>query len=272
MTTYCYLRVSTDMQDVNSQRIGIEEFCQKQGWEIDGWCMDEGVSGATDPSKRKLGALLKKCQAGDRLVFSEISRIGRKLVMILDVIKLCNEKGVKIYTVKDRYVLEDTIQSKVLVTVMGLAAEIERDLLRQRTKEGLRRAVASGKVLGRPKGRQGALKLDRKIELAKASVISGNSFFATAKLLKVHRITLTKALKRHGWKTDGKQWWDEKGNIVHGKKTLDCLGLSPDEDEMRSASGDGRHEDNGAAGMGASAELPAAVDPASCGDHGGQAS
>lgn len=152
MSTYCYLRVSTDTQDVDTQKIGIEEFCKKQGWEIDDWVRDEGVSGAKDPSKRKLGGLLKRCQSGDRLVFSEISRIGRKLVMILDVIKLCTEKGVKIYTVKDRYVLEDTIQSKVLVTVMGLAAEIERDLLRQRTKEGLRRAVENGKTLGRPFG------------------------------------------------------------------------------------------------------------------------
>lgn len=152
MSTYCYLRVSTDTQDVNSQRIGIEEFCAAKGWTIDEWVMDEGVSGAKDPSKRKLGTLLRKCQNGDILVFSEISRIGRKLVMILDVIKSCGEKGVKIYTVKDRYVLEDTIQSKVLVTVMGLAAEIERDLLRQRTKEGLRRAVANGKTLGRPFG------------------------------------------------------------------------------------------------------------------------
>lgn len=268
MSTYCYLRVSTDQQDVNSQKIGIEEFCKKHEWNIDGWCMDEGVSGATEPSKRKLGGLLKKCQNGDRLIFSEISRIGRKLVMILDVIKFCSEKGIKIYTVKDRYVLEDTIQSKVLITVMGLAAEIERDLLRQRTKEGLRRAVANGKTLGRPKGRLSALKLDGRIELAKSSIMSGNSFVSTSKLLKVHRITLTNALKRHGWKTDGKQWWDENGNIIRGEKTVDCLGLPTNANEMPPIFDDGRNGDNGEYRMGASSELSTSINSTTCGENG----
>lgn len=150
--TRAYLRVSTDAQDVDSQRVGIEDFCRRNGWTIAEWVEDEGVSGAVDPSKRKLGALVRRCRRGDRLVFGEISRIGRKLDMILDFIRTCAERGLMVYTVKDRYVLEDSIQSKVLVTVMGLAAEIERDLLRQRTKEGLRRARERGKVLGRPCG------------------------------------------------------------------------------------------------------------------------
>lgn len=198
MSTYCYLRVSTDMQDVDSQKIGIEEFCQKQGWTIDDWVRDEGVSGAKDPSKRKLGGLLKRCQSGDRLVFSEISRIGRKLVMILDVIKLCTEKGVKIYTVKDRYVLEDTIQSKVLVTVMGLAAEIERDLLRQRTKEGLRRAVANGKHLGHAKGVPNKRhKLDGKEQFISEALANGRTIASIARRCRVHPVTITRWRKKN---------------------------------------------------------------------------
>jgi DNA invertase Pin-like site-specific DNA recombinase len=193
MSTFAYLRVSTDTQDVNSQKIGIEEFCMSHDWTIDEWIMDEGVSGAKDPSKRKLGGLLKKCKNGDNLVFSEISRIGRKLVMILDVIKLCTEKGVKIYTVKDRYVLEDTIQSKVLVTVMGLAAEIERDLLRQRTKEGLRRAVANGKHLGHAKGVPNKKhKLDGKEQLISEGLANGRTIASIARRCKVHPVTITR--------------------------------------------------------------------------------
>lgn len=149
---YCYLRVSTDTQDVESQKIGLEEFLKKREWTCDKWVEDNGVSGAVDWRKRKLGQIIKTAKKGDVIVFSEISRIARRLVLVLEVIKECTEKGIAIYTAKDRYVMEDTIQSKVLVTVMGLAAEIERDLIRQRTKEGLKRALANGKVLGRRKG------------------------------------------------------------------------------------------------------------------------
>jgi len=190
---FCYLRVSSDVQDVNSQRIGIEDFCRAKGWTDIKWVMDEGISGAVEPSKRKLGGLLKEAQKGDVIVASEISRIGRKLVMILEFIKKCTEKEVSIMTVKDRYVLEDTIQSKVLVTVMGLAAEIDRDLLRQRTKEGLRRAVQRGKTLGRPKGRRSSkVKLTGKEATVQACMEAGFSKSAIARKLKVHRSTLTK--------------------------------------------------------------------------------
>lgn len=195
---YCYLRVSTDMQDVESQKIGIVEFCKNKGFEEDQieWFMDEGVSGAKDPSKRNLGKLLKKAGAGDIIVASEISRIGRKLVMILDFIKECTDRDIKIYTVKDRYVLEDTIQSKVLVTVMGLAAEIERDLLRQRTKEGLRRAVLAGKKLGRPFGCKNVRNvLTGREDKVHALLSDGLSKSKIAKKLRVSRQTIANFAK-----------------------------------------------------------------------------
>lgn len=201
MKVYCYLRVSTDSQDVQSQRIGIEEFCKAKGFVDMEWVSDEGVSGAKDPSKRLLGKLLKKAEKGDAIVAAEISRIGRKLDMILNVIKDCTERGIKIYTVKDRYILEDTIQSKVLVTVMGLAAEIERDLLRQRTKEGLRRAVARGVTLGRPIGKKSAeTKLSKKSDDVERLLGRGLSKSSAARKLKVHRITFANYLKDKGIK------------------------------------------------------------------------
>lgn len=192
-----YLRVSTDQQDVDSQKIGIIDFCRARGWEVGEWVLDKGVSGAKEPSKRKLGALLKRCVKGDRLVFAEISRIGRKLDMILDIVRQCAEKEVAIYTVKDRYVLEDTIQSKVLVTVMGLAAEIERDLLRQRTKEGLRRAVEAGKTLGRPRGSRSrhSILADQGGEIM-AMRCQGMGISAIARRLKCHRGSIYNALKK----------------------------------------------------------------------------
>lgn len=195
---YCYLRVSSDTQDVESQKIGIVEFLQQRELEAGEWVADEGVSGAVDWRKRGVGRIIARAKPGDVIVFSEISRIARRLVLVLEVIKACTEKGVKIYTVKDRYTLEDTIQSKVLVTVMGLAAEIERDLLRQRTKEGLKRAVANGKTLGRPKGRKSRPecsplfgKEDWIVQLRGRGV----SFNGVARLLKVHRNTLARFIR-----------------------------------------------------------------------------
>lgn len=197
---YCYLRVSSDSQDVESQKIGIVEFLKQRELEAGEWVADEGVSGAVDWRKRGIGRIIAKAKPGDTLVFSEISRIARRLVLVLEVIKACSEKGVKIYTVKDRYVLEDTIQSKVLITVMGLAAEIERDLLRQRTREGLKRAVANGKTLGRPRGAKTDPAL-RKLHGSEDRIVQlrgrGVSFNGVARLLKVHRNTLARYIREN---------------------------------------------------------------------------
>lgn len=192
---WCYLRVSSDTQDVNSQKIGIKDFLRDKGWTCHRWVLDEGVSGAVDWRKRKLGELIAEAQKGDVIVFSEISRIARKLVLVLEFIKACTEKGVAIHTVKDRYVMEDTIQSKVLVTVMGLAAEIERDLIRQRTKEGLRRAAAGGKTLGRPKGKKAppeSLKLHGAWKEIRSMRAKGATSTEIAESLHVSRRTLAR--------------------------------------------------------------------------------
>lgn len=215
---YCYLRVSTDTQDVESQKIGLEEFLKKKGWTCDKWVEDNGVSGAVDWRKRKLGTIIKTAKKGDVIVFSEISRIARRLVLVLEVIKECTEKGISIYTAKDRYVMEDTIQSKVLVTVMGLAAEIERDLIRQRTKEGLKRAVANGKILGRPIGRKSnpaTLKCYGHEDDIIDYRLRGWSWSKIARRLKIHRSTL-KAYY------DGSEYIKSALDGMNGKSPEEC--------------------------------------------------
>lgn len=149
---YGYLRVSSDEQDVNSQKQGVEEFAKNHGWQIEEYISDEGVSGGKDPDKRNLGPLLKKLNKDDIVIVSEISRLGRDLYMVMDILHFCMKQGVKIYTVKDNFVLDDNIQSKVLAFAFGLAAEIERQMIRQRTKEGLKLRVKMGVLLGRPPG------------------------------------------------------------------------------------------------------------------------
>ena len=147
---YGYLRVSSDEQDVNSQKQGVKTFAKEKGWTIDKYITDEGVSGGKDPDKRNLGPLLKLVQKGDVIICSEISRLGRDLYMVMDILHFCMDRGCIIYTVKDRFTLGDDIQSKVLAFAFGLSAEIERQMIRQRTKEGLRLRVKQGILLGRP--------------------------------------------------------------------------------------------------------------------------
>lgn len=147
---YGYLRVSTDDQDANSQKQGVDAFARAKGWEIGEYIRDEGVSGGKDPSKRNLGPLLAKLNKGDILIASEISRLGRDLLMVMDILKHCMDVGAVIHTVKDNYTLGDDVQSKVLAFAFGLSAEIERSMIRMRTKEGLMARVKQGVLLGRP--------------------------------------------------------------------------------------------------------------------------
>lgn len=149
---YGYLRVSSDEQDVNSQKQGVVKFAEERNMKIDKFITDEGVSGGKDPDKRNLGPLLKLINEGDVIICSEISRLGRDLYMVMDILHFCMERKAIIYTVKDRFTLGDDIQSKVLAFAFGLSAEIERQMIRQRTKEGLRLRVKMGVLIGRPIG------------------------------------------------------------------------------------------------------------------------
>lgn len=153
---YGYLRVSSDEQDVNSQKLGVDAFAKNKGWTIEEYITDEGVSGAKDPKKRNLGPLLKKLNAGDILIAAEISRLGRDLFMIMEILHHCMAVEAVVYTVKDNFVLGADIQSKVLAFAFGLSAEIERQMIAQRTKEGLRRRMLDGVLLGRPVGKLSA--------------------------------------------------------------------------------------------------------------------
>lgn len=149
---YAYLRVSTDDQTCANQRLGIDALAKKHGLIIDRYIIDDGVSGVKAPNKRALGNMLRRLKPGDVVFCSEISRLGRKLFMIMEILNCMMTKGVVLYTVKDGYVLGDNIQSKVLAFAFGLVAEIERDLISQRTKEALAVCKTNGITLGRPKG------------------------------------------------------------------------------------------------------------------------
>lgn len=196
---YGYLRVSSDEQDVNSQKQGVDKFAADKGWQIDKYITDEGVSGGKDPDKRNLGPLLKLLQKDDVIISSEISRLGRDLYMVMDILHFCMERGCVIYTVKDKFVLGDDIQSKVLAFAFGLSAEIERQMIRQRTKEGLRLRMKMGVLVGRPIGRESST---HKLDSDKKKVLEqfkwGVPIRRLAKNFGVDRNTMARFLVRAG--------------------------------------------------------------------------
>ena len=148
---YGYIRVSTDKQSVENQRFQIDQFCKEKGMSIDGW-IEETISGTMSYNKRKLGRLLHKVHSGDLIICCELSRLGRNLFMIMEILSTCMNKGVRVWTIKDGYRLGDDLQSKVLAFAFGLSAEIERTLISERTRQALSRLKADGKRLGRPEG------------------------------------------------------------------------------------------------------------------------
>lgn len=149
--TYGYIRVSTDKQTVENQKFEINKFCKKEKLHIDDW-IEETISGTKNYDKRKLGELLNKVNKNDLIICAELSRLGRNLFMIMEILNICMNKECRVWTIKDNYRLGDDIQSKVLAFAFGLSAEIERNLISQRTKEALARLKNEGKHLGRNLG------------------------------------------------------------------------------------------------------------------------
>ena len=200
---YGYLRVSSDEQDVNSQKQGVVKFAEEKGMKIDKYITDEGVSGGKDPSKRNLGPLLKLINEGDVIICSEISRLGRDLYMVMDILHFCMERKAIIYTVKDKFTLGNDIQSKVLAFAFGLSAEIERQMIQQRTKEGLRLRVKNGVLVGRPIGSMAEEPQDLN-EQQKELLINqykwGVPYMRIAKNFNVDRTTVARWLHRWGVK------------------------------------------------------------------------
>ena len=195
MTTYGYIRVSSDKQTVENQRYEIENFAAKNSIVVDGW-IEETISGTKSYNKRALGKLLKKVKKDDLIICAELSRLGRTLFMIMDILNICMNKECKIWTIKDNYRLGDDIQSKVLAFAFGLSAEIERNLISQRTKEALARKKAEGVVLGRPKGRKSSrVKLSGKEDIILNMLAEQVSKCEIARRLKVDRMTVDSFIK-----------------------------------------------------------------------------
>ena len=158
MKTVAYLRVSTPQQDVRSQRLAILEYARTHDIRIDDF-IEATASGQASEKRRRLDELTSVLQRGDRLVVSELSRLGRSLGQIVTILDALAKAGVAFVALKENIRVEGKrdIQTKVMTTLFALFAEVERDLISERTREGLARARASGRKLGRPEGLAGRL-------------------------------------------------------------------------------------------------------------------
>lgn len=193
---YGYIRVSTDKQDTENQKWGIIEYCKKNNITIDEW-HEETVSGKKDYHKRDIANILSKAKKDDLIVCTELSRLSRDMLSIMSILNDCMARGINVWTVKNEYRLGNNMQSKVLAFAFGIAAEIERDLISQRTKEALSRKKSEGVVLGRRKGSVArSHKLDGYACKISDMLTSGKTRAEVVMELGISRTTLENHLKR----------------------------------------------------------------------------
>ena len=194
---YGYIRVSTNKQTLENQRWEIEEYCRKHNIIVDRW-VEETISSTQDLKKRKLGKIINKLKTNDVVIATELSRLGRKLLEVMSILHHCMNTEATIITIKDNFRLDAGIQSKVLACVFGLAAEIERNLISQRTKEALAARKANGMKLGRPFGSKNSkLKLTGQEAIIIEMLNQGYTKNAIAHKFKVHRETLREFIKKN---------------------------------------------------------------------------
>ena len=192
---YAYIRVSTQIQSYDGQHYEIEKWCGERSIGIDRW-VQEKVSGNRDWNERTLGTLIRRMRQGDLLICTELSRLGRNMMMVMSILNVCSRKGIHVYSIKDHFALSDDLQSKIVAFAFSLAAEIERNLISQRTREALAAKKAAGVRLGRP---EGASSKRRRFEERLPEIVRmrelGISMESIARAIDVHKNTLYRYMK-----------------------------------------------------------------------------
>ena len=199
MAVIGYIRVSSNKQTCEHQHFEIEQFAHQNNIIVDRW-VEETISSRKALNKRQLGRLLEELKEGDILISAEISRLGRSLLEVMHILENCLNKNCQVWTIKEHYRLGNDIQSKVMAFAFGLSAEIERNLISQRTKASLDNIKATGKRLGRPFSAQSKkLKLSRNTKKIKNWLDTGFTKYRIAKMMSVSPATVSNFIKRMGW-------------------------------------------------------------------------
>ena len=198
MRVYGYIRISTGKQDTENQRFEILKYANENKLGSVEF-LEETISGRKSWKDRKVGTLVQELQKGDILIITELSRLGRSMLEVMELLSILLRKGVELHVVKNKQVLKDDIHSKVFAMAFSIAAEIERELISQRTKEALARRKAEGKPIGRPKGSFSS-SLDKHREQIEEFLRKGVSISSIAKILEVPYGRLWDYVKRRGLK------------------------------------------------------------------------
>jgi DNA invertase Pin-like site-specific DNA recombinase len=204
-STYAYLRVSTDDQDVDNQKHGVLEYANANGFSGLKF-LEDSISSKIPWKERKIGALLlETCKEGDTVIFAEISRMARNTLQVLEIMKHCVETRINVRIAKQNMVLDGSMQSTITATVLGLAAEIEREFISMRTKEALATLKSKGIKLGRKPGQSTKLKLDVHAAAIQTYLNKGVGKRSIAKLLEISPSTLYDYLVRRDIKAQVKK-------------------------------------------------------------------
>lgn len=195
---YGYIRKSTEKQSFEHMEYEINDYAAKHNMKIDVW-VEETISSRKPLHKRQLGQLLEKLQPNDILITSELSRVSRSVPETFSILQTCLNKNCQVITIKENYHLGNDLQSQVLAFAFGLAAQIERDLISQRTKCSLASKKEQGVKLGRPFGAQSKrLKLAKNLKRIQDLLAKGVSKNQISKIMNVQYMTLSRFIKRYG--------------------------------------------------------------------------
>lgn len=195
MTNFAYLRVSTDRQDAQNQKFGVLDYCNSRNITPLEF-LEDTVSGKTPWRERTIGSILERAAKGDIIVVSEVSRLGRSTLQVLEILEMAAQKGVSVHIAKDGMIMDGSMQAIITATILGLAAQIEREFISARTKEALCKCKNDGIKLGRPKGQAELLKLDTFCNEITGYLKKGINKRAIAKLIECSPSTLYQWLKR----------------------------------------------------------------------------
>jgi DNA invertase Pin-like site-specific DNA recombinase len=193
--TVAYLRVSTTDQDLGKNKADILHLANEADLGRVKW-IEERVSSRVPWQKRKVAQILADLQPGDNLIVSELSRLGRSMLECMEILSIATQKQINVYAVKGNWHLDQSIQSKIVAMAFSMAAEIERDLISQRTKEALDAKKKAGVRLGRPRG-AGKSKLDPYRTEIEALLANGSTQKFIAQRYHTTEANLSKWMKKH---------------------------------------------------------------------------
>ena len=216
--TIAYLRVSTDEQDLEKNKFDILQLANEKGLGKVAW-VEETVSGRVSWKKRQIAQVIDQLERGDHLIVSELSRLGRSMLECMEILSIASQKEINLYAVKGNWQLDNSIQSKIVAMAFSMAAEIERDLISQRTREALAAKKKAGIKLGRPRG-TGKSKLDQYRPEIEALLANGSTQKFIAQRYSTTEANLSRWMKKHGFRRVQAWLFQQAGRLYDPSRSL----------------------------------------------------